>query len=423
MNKAPEFNLETARALDRDDSLSHWRKHFHVPPGPDGDDAIYLCGNSLGLQPVGARKILEQELEDWARLGVYGHERARRPWMPYHETLTQMTARLVGAKPIEVVQMNTLTVNLHLMMVSFYRPTAQRHKLLIEKPAFPSDRYAAESQVRFHGFDPAESLLEIGPREGESLIREGDLMDLIRREGDQIALVMLPGVQYYSGQVFDMQNITHLARDKGCLVGFDLAHAVGNLPLSLHEWGVDFAVWCNYKYMNAGPGAVGGCFVHERHADDGSLPRFAGWWGHDKSTRFKMGPKFHPIAGAEGWQLSNPPILALAPVLASLEMFDRAGMDTLRTKSLRLTGFLLDGLDALGERIEVITPRQPKDRGCQISLRLRGGDGRQVFEWLEGRGVVCDWREPDVIRVAPVPLYNRFEDVFRFVSLLAEAIE
>jgi kynureninase len=277
------FSLEQARALDRDDPLAAWRDHFSIPPGPDDRPCIYLCGNSLGLQPVGARKILEQELEDWARLGVYGHERARRPWMPYHETLTQMTARLVGAKPIEVVQMNTLTVNLHLMMVSFYQPTAERHKLLIEKPAFPSDRYATESQVRFHGFDPAESLLEIGPREGESVIRDEDLEALLEREGEEIALVMLPGVQYYSGQAFDMESITRLARGKGCRVGFDLAHAVGNLPLSLHDWEVDFAVWCNYKYMNAGPGAVGGCFVHQRHAEAFDLPRFAGWWGHGEA--------------------------------------------------------------------------------------------------------------------------------------------
>jgi kynureninase len=415
------FTIDQARELDRVDPLAAWRKRFHIPPGPDGAPSIYLCGNSLGLQPDTTRQMIEEELDDWARLGVLGHESARRPWMPYHERLTELTARLVGAEPLEVVQMNTLTVNLHLMMVSFYRPTRERHKLLIEAPAFPSDRYAAESQVRFHGFDPAESLVEIGPREGESVIRDRDLAELIEREGDEIALVMLPGVQYYSGQVFDLEGVTRLARERGCAVGFDLAHAVGNVPLRLHDWGPDFAVWCNYKYVNAGPGAVGGCFVHERHAERFDLPRFAGWWGHDKKTRFQMGPEFHPMAGAEGWQLSNPPILSLAPVLSSLDMFDEAGMDALRDKSLKLTDFLLEGIDGLGARVEVLTPREPARRGCQLSLRLTSGDGRAVFGRLQEAGVICDWREPAVIRVAPVPLYNRFEDVYRFVQTLGEA--
>ena len=417
------FSLENARALDQADSLSSWREEFHIPPAPDGGDCLYFCGNSLGLQPRTARKRIEEELEDWARLGVHGHLQARRPWMPYHENFTDLTARLTGAKPVEVVQMNTLTVNLHLMMVSFYRPTAERPAILIEQPAFPSDRHAAESQIRFHGFDPEEDLIEIGPREGERAIRDEDLLALIRREGHRINLVLLPGVQYATGQVFDMAAITAAAQEQGCRVGFDLAHAVGNIPLQLHDWGVDFAAWCSYKYLNAGPGAVAGCFVHERHARDFSLPRFAGWWGHDKETRFQMGPEFRPMAGAEGWQLSNPPVLAMAPLLASLEIFDTVGMKALRKKSLQLTDTLLAWLDArLGERIEVLTPRDPEKRGCQLSLRVLRGDGRGAFRALEQAGVVADWREPDVIRVAPVPLYNRYEDLYHFVHRLEEAL-
>lgn len=418
-----DFSLDTARALDRDDPLARWREAFHIPPAPDGSDSLYFTGNSLGLQPRRVRKMLEQELDDWARLGVQGHVSARRPWMPYHENFTRLNGRLVGARPHEVVQMNSLTVNLHLMMVSFYRPTADRPAILIEKPAFPSDRHAAASQIRFHGFDPDTDLIEIGPREGEANIRHDDLMALIEREGHRIALVLLPGVQYYSGQVFDMPAITRAAREKGAMVGFDLAHAAGNIPLQLHDWGVDFAAWCTYKYLNGGPGAIAGCFVHERHAEDETLPRFAGWWGHDKSSRFLMGPEFHPIPGAEGWQLSNPPILAMTPVLASLQIFDEVGMEALRTKSLELGDTLLAWLDArLAEAVDIITPRDHAQRGCQLSLRLKQGDGRAVFERLEADGIICDWREPDVIRVAPVPLYNRFEDLYHFVSRLEAAI-
>ncbi|MDQ2070469.1 kynureninase [Natronospira bacteriovora] len=419
-----DFSLDAARRLDRDDPLAEWRAAFHIPPGPDGSDCLYFTGNSLGLQPRRVREMLQEELDDWARLGVQGHTEARRPWMPYHENFTELNARLVGAKPHEVVQMNSLTVNLHLMMVSFYRPTAERPAILIEKPAFPSDRHAAASQIRFHGFDPERDLIEIGPREGEANIRPDDLMALIEEEGHRIALVLLPGVQYYSGQVFDMAGIARAAQAKGAKVGFDLAHAAGNIPLQLHDWGVDFAAWCSYKYLNGGPGAIAGCFVHERHAEDESLPRFAGWWGHDKSSRFRMGPEFHPIAGAEGWQLSNPPILSMTPVLASLQIFDEVGMEALREKSLKLSDTLLAWLDErLAEEVEVITPRNEQERGCQLSLRLKQGDGRQVFEALEDNGVICDWRYPDVIRIAPVPLYNRFEDLYHFVGRLDKAIK
>lgn len=418
-------DITFAAEQDRADELAHFRERFHIPKRDNLDPEIYLCGNSLGLQPKSTREFVEQELAEWELLGVHGHFAARRPWMPYHEFLTEKTAELVGAKPSEVVNMNTLTANLHFMMVSFYRPTPERYKLLIEKPAFPSDRYAAESQVRFHGFDPKDALLEIGPREGEAVIRDEDLYALIEKHGNEIALILLPGVQYYSGQVFDVAEITRLGHRKGCVVGFDMAHATGNIVQRLHDWNVDFAAWCNYKYMNSGPGAVAGCFVHERHHRK-DLPRFAGWWGHDKSTRFRMGPEFRPIPGAEGWQLSNPPILALAPILASLEIFHEAGMQRLRAKSERLTGYLEFLLrDRLPDRIEIITPREPSRRGCQLSLRVTENapvQGRRVFETLEANGVTCDWREPDVIRVAPVPLYNSFMDVHRFVDELEGAL-
>lgn len=419
-------DMREALDLDSRDPLAAFRERFHIPPNEDGTDSIYLCGNSLGLQPKDTAAAIEEVLADWRRLGVKGHTDAAHAWLPYHEFLTDSTARVVGAQPGEVVNMNTLTVNLHLMMVSFYRPTAERYKLLIEKPAFPSDRYAAESQVRFHGLDPAETLLEIGPRQGEHHIRTDDIAALLEAEGERIALVMLPGVQYYSGQAFDMAEITRLAHRRGCRVGFDLAHAVGNLELALHDWDVDFAVWCNYKYLNGGPGAVAGCFVHARHAEDASLPRFAGWWGHDKTSRFQMGPEFKPIPGAEGWQLSNPPIMALAPVLASLRIFDAATMRALRVKSLELTGFMERSLKTrLAERIESITPTDPAARGCQLSLRVKSTrDGaRAVFDGLENAGVVCDWREPDVIRIAPVPLYNSFADTARFVDILETELE
>jgi kynureninase len=419
-----ETSAEFADRLDAEDSLADMRSHFHIPPHGNGE-TIYLCGNSLGLQPKETQRLLEEELEDWRRYGVEGHFNARRPWMPYHEMFAEPLADLVGAKPLEVACANTLTVNLHLMMVSFYAPTADRYRLMIEKPAFPSDRYAAESQVLFHGLDPQDALIEIAPRDGESWIRSGDISALIEEMGDSIALIMLPGVQYYSGQLFDIRGITALAREKGCRVGWDLAHAVGNVPLSLNDWGPDFAVWCSYKYLNGGPGAVGGYFVHERHARNRELPRFAGWWGHEKRSRFRMGPDFVPIPGAEGWQLSNPPIFSMTPLIASLSLFQEAGIHRLRSKSVQMTAYLDFLLEVeLEDKLTVFTPAETDSRGCQLSLVLAAGRerGRQVFERLSSQGVIADWREPDVIRVAPVPLYNSHGDVWRFVHILKEAL-
>lgn len=420
-----ERGLDFARAQDAADPLASFRDRFAIPKQPDGNDLIYLCGNSLGLQPKVAVSLVHEELDAWATLAVGAHFAAERPWVSYPDRLGPATATLVGAHPGEVVAMNTLTVNLHFMLVSFYRPTSGRHKVLIERPAFPSDRYAVESQIRFHGFDPTASLIEVGPRPGESTVRTEDLEACLRAEGSTIALVLLPGVNYYTGQVFDMEAVTRLGQAQGCVVGFDLAHAVGNIPLRLHDWNADFAVWCTYKYLNGGPGAVAGCFVHERHRDWAGKPRLAGWWGHDPASRFQMGPDFIPSPGAEGWQVSNAPILSLAPVLASLDIFEEAGMRALTAKSDRLTSYLAFLVhEELGAYVEILTPLESEQHGCQLSLRVRGTreDQRKVFEALETHGVVCDWREPDVIRVAPVPLYNRFEDVFEFVSVLQQTL-
>ncbi len=407
-----------AAEMDAADVLANWRDEFYIPKTKDGKECIYLCGNSLGLQPRRVEKAVQQELTDWQNLGVEGHFHAKHPWMPYHEFLTDKLAKLVGAKPIEVVAMNSLTVNLHLLMVSFYRPTKTRHKIIIEGGAFPSDQYAVASQIKFHGFDPKTSLIELKPRAGERALRSDDIEAVIEKEGDAVALIMLGGVNYYTGQLFDMQRITKAGHKKGCIVGFDLAHAAGNVPLKLHDWEVDFACWCSYKYLNSGPGALAGAFVHERHAT-AELPKFAGWWGHDKKTRFKMGSDFHVTAGAEGWQLSNPPILSLAAVRASLEIFEEVGMEALRAKSLKLTDYLQFLLDSMkSDAFTVMTPRDEKERGCQISI-LMHKNGRAVFDKLTDAGVICDWREPDCIRVAPVPLYNTFGDVYRFVSLIA----
>ncbi len=401
-----------------------FRDRFHLPSKADGQPLIYFCGNSLGLQPRRTAELVNEELEDWQRLGVAGHVEARRPWMPYHEQLAAPLARLVGAEPLEVVAMNTLSVNLHLMMVSFFRPRGPRRRVVIERGAFPSDRHAVVSQLLFHGLDPQRDLIELAPRAGENSLREEDIEELLQRDGEHIALVLLPGVQYYTGQFLDIARLTRAAQAQGCRVGVDLAHAVGNLPLKLHEWGPDFAVWCHYKYCNAGPGAVGGCFVHNRHAHNFELPRFSGWWGHDRATRFKMGPEFVPQPGAEGWQLSNPPILALAPLIASMELFDEAGIDALREQSLQLTGELERLIDErLGEHIEIITPREPSRRGCQLSLRLRGSGGRPLFDRISAAGVVCDWREPGVIRVAPAPLYNTMDEVREFVDLIQRELQ
>jgi kynureninase len=368
-------------------------------------------------------RFATEELRAWAQLGVEGHFHADNPWMPYHRMLTQLTARLVGARPAEVVVMNSLTVNLHLMMASFYRPSTARYKILVERGAFPSDRYAVKSQIDFHGLDPASSLLELTPRADEFCMRDEDIESLIDREGESIALILLGGVNYATGQAFDMEAITKAGRRKGCIVGFDLAHAAGNIPLRLHDWGADFAVWCSYKYLNGGPGCVGGCFVHERHACSPELPRFAGWWGHDEKTRFQMGPEFQAMLGAEGWQLSNPPILALAPLRASMEIFAAAGLEHLRAKSVLLTGYMesLLGQHA-SSKFSIITPREHERRGAQLSIRLTS-HGRSLCDRLAEQGVIGDWREPDTFRVAAVPLYNSYQDVYRFVQRFSNAVK
>ena len=413
---------EFGASQDTRDALASFRKRFHIPKKPDGSDCIYLCGHSLGLQPKSTREYVEQELQDWSRLGVEAHFHARNPWMPYHEILTESISRLVGALPIEVVAMNSLTVNLHLMMASFYRPTAKRNKILIEANAFPSDQYAVKSQIQYHGFNPAESLIEIAPGRGETWIRTEDIEEFIDREGEKIALIMLGGVNYYSGQAFEFSRITDAGRAKGCVVGFDLAHAAGNLPLKLHDWDVDFAVWCSYKYLNAGPGGIAGCFVHERHAHDPGLPRFAGWWGHDKENRFRMLPDFQVIPGAEGWQLSNPSILSAAALRASLDIFDQATMQRLRAKSELLTGYLSFFLGQnASKKFSVITLQDTAQRGAQLSLRV-AENGRAICDALAKDGIICDWREPDILRVAPVPLYNTFSDVHTFAEKFLAAI-
>jgi kynureninase len=424
-----EFEASPASAgkMDTTDFLKCFREKFHIPKKSDGTEIIYFTGNSLGLQPKTAREYVDQELKDWETLGVEGHLHAKNPWLPYHEFLTDRMARVVGAKPIETVVMNSLTVNLHLMMVSFYRPTADRFKIVIEKGAFPSDQYAVKSQIGFHSSkqllpENENWLIELTPREGESTLRTEDIVDAIERHGNEIALILLGGVNYYTGQAFDMKTITEAGRQAGAVVGFDLAHAAGNLELHLHDWNVDFAVWCTYKYLNAGPGGVAGAFVHERHSKDFDLPRFAGWWGHDKATRFLMGPDFVPLEGAEGWQISNPPILQMAALRASLEIFDEATMPALRAKSEKLTAyleFLLSRID--DRRISIVTPAEAKDRGCQLSIRVKDSDKR-LFESLTSQGVSADWREPDVIRVAPVPLYNSFSDVYKFAGLLQQCL-
>jgi kynureninase len=411
-----------AAEMNTNDPLAKYRERFYIPKGKNGEECIYLCGNSLGLQPKSVRAYVDQELKDWETLGVEGHFHAKHPWMPYHELLTEQTARLVGAKPIEVVVMNSLTVNLHLMMISFYRPTPARHKIIIEGDAFPSDQYAVKSQIKFHGFDPQDSLIELQPRAGEAAIRAEDIEALIKREGSTVALIMLGGVNYYTGQLFEMHKITAAGHAAGCVVGFDLAHAVGNIPLRLHDWNVDFAVWCSYKYLNGGPGSIAGCFVHELHAKNSSLRRFAGWWGHNKQTRFLMDPDFDAIPGAEGWQLSNPPILPMAALRASMEIFDEVGMEKLRAKSELLTGYLEFLLDQNpNENFSIITPRDPEQRGAQLSIRVKK-NGKDLLRQLAAADVICDWREPDVIRVAPVPLYNSFMDVYRFEEIFNECL-
>lgn len=422
-----ENTLDFALKLDEADPLKSFRDEFHIPKQKSGKDEVYFVGNSLGLQPKLTSSYLNDELTKWQTLGVKGHFDCEFPWMPYHEFLTEQSAALVGARENEVVCMNSLTANLHLMMVTFFRPTSERFKIVIEDHAFPSDHYAVESQLRHHGLDPEEAMILWRPREGEKLLNDNDLKTILDEHGDSIALLMLPGVQYYTGQVLDMKAITQWGHERGITVGFDLAHAAGNIPMQLHDWNVDFACWCNYKYINSGPGAVAGCFVHERHAGNTELNRFAGWWGHDKSTRFKMNNDFHATPTAEGWQLSNPPILSLAAIRASLEVFKQAGgIEPLREKSLKLTGYLEYLLKhEMQDRIEIITPEDPSQRGCQlsISVRMDGKEGKDIFNALEAAGCTTDWREPNVIRCAPVPLYNTFADIYHFVQTLKSCFE
>ena len=413
-----------ARRLDETDPLQTRRDQFHIPRSKSGQDAIYLCGNSLGLQPKRAREIIEQELKDWADLAVDAHFEGATPWYSYHEVFRETGARLVGALPGEVVMMNSLTVNLHLMMVSFFQPTKSRFRILIEEPCFPSDIYAVRTHLRCRGLDPDEALMVAKPRSGEQVLRTDEIEKLLEDRGDSIALILLGGVNFFTGQALDMQRLAAAGHRHGCVVGFDLAHAAGNIALSLHDWNVDFACWCSYKYLNSGPGAIAGCFVHERHGRKPDVHRFGGWWGNDPATRFKMHliPEFRPREGADGWQVSNPSIFAMAPLRASLEIFDEIGMEALRDKSLQLTGYLrwLIG-QAPPEWFQIITPGEQSAHGAQLSLLVHDHP-RERFRALQAEGVVCDFREPNVIRVAPVPLYNTFHEVWRFAQILAQRV-
>jgi len=411
--------LEQAREFDRQDPLSGFRDLFWIPKKTDGGEQLYFCGNSLGLQPKAVKAAVLEELTAWQELGVEGHFKGQRPWISYNDLLRGPMAGLVGAKPPEVVIMNSLTVNLHLMMISFYRPRGQRKRVLIEQQSFPSDRQAVESQIRMHGLDPAECLVEFTAPEDGRIINETAIEDYLAEHGEHVALVLWPGVHYASGQFFDLKRIAAAAHDAGAMCGFDLAHAVGNVPLDLDDSDVDFAVWCTYKYLNSGMGAVAGCFVNERHGASNDLPRLHGWWGNDPATRFEMKPEFAPASGADAWQLSNPPILAMAPIRVALELFEQAGMTALRKKSVAMTAYLEQLIRSeLHDSIEIITPSEPERRGCQLSLRVLAGRGlgRALFQQLETAGTIPDWREPDVIRVAPVPMYNRFEDCWLFVN-------
>ena len=415
-----EPTAEFARHLDEADPLRGLQERFALPHGRRGEPLVYLCGHSLGLMPLAARGIVMEELDDWGQLGVLGHENARRPWIPYHENLRDGLASLAGAQATEVVAMSSLTVNLHLLLAAFYRPNGGRRRIVIEAGAFSSDRHAVASQITWRGLDPREALIELPPPAGGDTIPEEAIEAYLDEHGAEVALVLWPGVQYRTGQAFDLGRIARAAHRAGSVVGFDLAHSIGNIPLALHDIGTDFAVWCSYKYLNGGPGAIGGCFVHERH----DRPHLAGWWGHEAATRFRMGPEFQAAAGAAGWQISNPPILAAAPLIASLTLFEQAGLQRLRQKSLTLTGYLEYLLDRLAPDVRLITPRAAESRGCQLSVRIGGpqGAGPRVFQALTGRGVIGDWREPDTIRLAPVPLYNSFADVFRAAEALGQAL-
>jgi kynureninase len=424
-----ENSLAFAQGLDAKDPLKSFRDKFYFPTFHE-KTVRYFTGNSLGLQPKSTKEYILEELDAWAEYGVEGHFLAKRPWFAYHENLTQKAANVVGALPVEVVVTHSLTTNLHLLMVSFYRPeiNGKRTKILCEAKAFPSDQYALESQVKFHGLDLAEHLVEVAPREGEQLIREEDILAKIAELGDELALVMIGGVNYYTGQLFDMEKITKAGHAVGAIVGFDLAHAAGNINLKLHDWGVDFAAWCGYKYLNSSPGGVSGMFVHERHAYNPELPRFAGWWGYDKETRFLMQPGFNPMKGAEGWQLSNAPILGMAAHLASLDIFEEAGMERIGEKRDLMTAYMEFVIDDISEKnkerctFELITPRDKTKRGAQLSIMAKG-QGKALFDALSAEGVVADWREPNVIRIAPAPLYNSYEDCYWFGQLLEKAIQ
>ena len=411
-------SLDYAKQLDQEDPISYLRNEFHIPRDKDGKEWLYFTGNSLGLQPKITSKYIEQELDDWANFGVEGHFEAKNPWLSYHELLTDTMAKVVGAKPIEVVVMNTLTTNLHLLMVSFYQPSKTKYKIIIESDAFPSDRYAVQSQLSFHGFDPEEALIEWKPKEGKELLELEDLKSILDSQGDDVALLLIGGVNYYTGQYLDIKKIAELGHAKKCMVGIDLAHGVGNIQPNLHDSGVDFAAWCTYKYLNSGPGSLSGLFVHEKHAQRKDLPRFAGWWNHNKETRFNMRQPFDVMSGAEGWQLSNPPILSMAAIKASLDIFDKVGMSALLNKSKKLTGFFEYLIHEIAsDTIKIITPTHPNERGCQLSLQVKNAD-KNLHKKLTENNIITDWREPDVIRCAPVPMYTSFEDVYCMVKTL-----
>jgi kynureninase len=417
-----KLGLDFAKQLDNEDQLADYRQQFHIPKDKNGKDLIYFCGNSLGLQPKITKTYIDQELQDWANLGVEGHTEGKNPWLHYHEFLTDTMANIVGAKPLEVVVMNSLTANLHFMMVSFYQPTPKRYKILIEADAFPSDKYAVESQLRHHGYDDKEGLILWKARKGEELANYDDLEAILNQHGDEIALVMIGGVNYYTGQFFDLKRITDLGHKHGCVVGFDCAHGAGNVQLNLHDSGADFAVWCTYKYLNSGPGSLSGAFVHERHANNKDLNRFTGWWSHNKKTRFRMRDDFDQLPGAEGWQLSNPPILSMAAIRASLDVIQEAGFDKLCEKSKVLTGYFEFLINQLNNKdIKIITPSNPNERGCQLSIQVKNAD-KSLYDKLTDAGVITDWREPDVIRCAPIPLYNSFQDVYNMVERLKQLL-
>ena len=411
-------SLDFAKQLDQEDPISYLRNQFHIPRDKHGKEWLYFTGNSLGLQPKITSKYIEQELDDWANFGVEGHFEAKNPWLSYHELLTDTMAKVVGAKPIEVVVMNTLTTNLHLLMVSFYQPSKTKYKIIIESDAFPSDRYAVQSQLSFHGFDPEEALIEWKPKEGKELLELEDLKSILDSQGDEVALLLIGGVNYYTGQYLDIKKIAELGHAKKCMVGIDLAHGAGNIQPNLHDSSIDFAAWCTYKYLNSGPGSLSGLFVHEKHAQRKDLPRFAGWWNHNKETRFNMRQPFDVMEGAEGWQLSNPPILSMAAIKASLDIFEKVGMDALVKKSKKLTGFFEYLVNEIAsDTIKIITPTNPNERGCQLSLQVKNAD-KNLHKKLTENNIITDWREPDVIRCAPVPMYTSFEDVYHMVTIL-----